>query len=167
MFYTAISTRGHVLKDQRIGVVESDNLYDWRRWLGPGFGQLEVAQVRVLNGQPVLVFTCHPQEQTDQRKRTSGAFSTWSVVGESVAGPWDISKARPFIAEPALFAAPFVQQRDDRWALVGFRNLEPEGIFAFDMLDPITVELKDGSLVPCRDVPAEVGDRPSASAHPR
>jgi hypothetical protein len=33
-------------------------------------------------------------------------------------------------------AAPLVQQRDGEWALIGFRNLEPEGIFAFEILDP-------------------------------
>jgi hypothetical protein len=44
-------------------------------------------------------------------------------------------------AEPGLFAAPLVQQRDGSWALVGFRNLEPKGIDAFEILDPIPVEL--------------------------
>ena len=33
MFYTAINTRGHELRDQRIGVVESDDLHTWRRVL--------------------------------------------------------------------------------------------------------------------------------------
>ncbi|MBK8460289.1 MAG: glycoside hydrolase family 68 protein [Micropruina sp.] len=142
MFYTAINTGGHEVKDQRIGVVESDDLHHWRRvidhpvvepdgrwyktleedptasetWRDPfvfrdpdgdgwrmllsarqigaarnddgviaqarsndlinwevgpplcepgqGFGQLEVLQIRVIDGQPVLVFTCHPQEMT-------------------------------------------------------------------------------------------------------
>jgi beta-fructofuranosidase len=31
-------------------------------------------------------------------------------------------------------AAPLVQQRDGEWALIGFHNLEPEGIFAFEIL---------------------------------
>ena len=39
-----------------------------------------------------------------------------------------------------------VQQRDGEWALIGFRNLEPEGIFAFEILDPMPL-LQDGSLV--------------------
>jgi hypothetical protein len=30
--------------------------------------------------------------------------------------------------------------------LLGFRNLEPEGIFAFEILDPIPVQLKNGAL---------------------
>ncbi|MEO6704111.1 MAG: glycosyl hydrolase [Jatrophihabitantaceae bacterium] len=224
MFYTAISTAGHGLKDQRIGLATSTDLASWQRagdrpavevdprwyrtldsdieasetwrdpfvfadpdgdgwrmlitariaggarnddgvlaearssdlrnWtIGPpvcepgaGFGQLEVVQVRVLDGRPVLIFTCHPQEQTDERRRKFGDFSTWSVAGDSVAGPWDISRAVPFQAEPALFAAPLVQRRDGGWALVGFRNLEPEGILAFDILDPIPVRLAGGAI---------------------
>ncbi len=232
MFYTAIATRGHGLRDQRIGVVVSEDLHTWRRvtdhpivtadprwyrtleedvtasetWRDPfvfrdpggdgwrmlitaraigadrnddgvlaearsadllrwevmapvcapgaGFGQLEVAQVRVIGDRPVLVFTCHPQEQTADRIERSGRYCTWSVVGPSVTGPWDIGTAQPFRAEPALFAAPLVQQRDGSWALVGFRNLEPEGIFSFEILDPIPVELRDGRLVAVTDARA-------------
>ncbi len=229
MFYTAINTRGHGLKDQRVGVAESDDLFAWRRvvdhpvveadtrwyktldedptasetWRDPfvfrdpdgdgwrmlitaraigadrnddgvlaearsedlltwevgppvcapgaGFGQLEVAQIRTIDGRPVLVFTCHPQEQTDERIAMYGPHSTWSVVGDSLTGPWDITKAVPFTPEPALFAAPLVQQRDGTWALVGFRNLEPEGIFAFEILDPIPVRLEGDGLVLAAD----------------
>ena len=225
MYYTAINTRGHDLKDQRIGLVESDDLLTWRRYgdapvlpvdprwyktldgdptasetwrdplvfadpdgdgwhllvcaraagaephddgvlaharsqdlrawdLGPpacgpgaGFGQLEVAQVKQIDGQWVLVFTCHPDEQTTARRRRSGDFCTWSVAGTSPLGPWDIAGAQPFTAEPALFAAPLVQQRDGTWALVGFRNLEALGIDGFEILDPIPVRLEDGVLV--------------------
>ena len=225
MFYTAINNHhGHVLKDQRIGVVESDDLHAWRRvtdhpvvevdtrwykslpedpgasetWRDPfvfpdpdgdgwrmlitarakgadpnddgvlaearsadllkwevgppvsepgtGFGQLEVAQVRLIDGTPTLVFTCHPQEQTAARIERSGSYCTWSLTGPSLAGPWDIDQAKPFVAEPALFAAPLVQQRDSSWALIGFRNLESDGIFDFDITDPIPVELHDSAL---------------------
>lgn len=225
MYYTAISTRGHELRDQRIGMVESDDLVSWRRvtdrpvlevdtrwyksldedptasetWRDPlvlrdpdgdgwhmlvtaralgaernddgvlaharsadmrswevgpplcepgaGFGQLEVPQVKVVEGQPVLVFTCHPQEQTARRIERSGEFCTWSVPGTSLLGPWDIEQAQPFTAEPALFAAPLVQRRDGSWAMVGFRNLEPQGVLAFDIIDPVPVHLSGGVLV--------------------
>jgi len=225
MFYTALNTaRGHVLRDQRIGVVESGDLHIWRRttdgplvtadprwyrtlddgsgasetwrdpfvfrdpggdgwhmlvtardkdaprfsdgvlaharsadlrtWeLGPpvsepaGFGQIEVPQVREIDGRAVLVFTCHPDEQSERQKREFGRYSTWSVAGDSLTGPWDIERARPFVDDPALFAAPLVRERDGGWALVGFRNQEPEGILSFEIVDPIPVELRDGALV--------------------
>ena len=228
MFYTALNTaRGHGLRDQRIGVVESDDLHSWRRttdapvvgadarwyktldedrtasetWRDPfvfrdpdgdgwhmlvtarlkgtaryddgvlaharshdlvtwevqppvsgdpsGFGQIEVPQVRMVEGRPVLVFTCHPEEQSADRQAEHGQWCTWSVVGEpggSLLGPWDVSKAVPFRAEPTLFAAPLVHRRDGSWALVGFRNQEPAGIFSFEIIDPVEVTTQDGSL---------------------
>ena len=235
MFYTATSTRGYGVKDQRVGLAESDDLVTWRkvgtepllvsdpRWyktlpedvtasetwrdpqvfrdpacdgwhmlvtarslihgrnddgvlaharshdlrtweLGPpvcesgfGFGQLEVAQVRQIDGRWVLVFTCSPQEMTDERRAETGDYCTWSVPddGAGAVGPWDIGLARPFTAEPDLFAAPLVQRRDGSWALVGFRNTEPKGVLAFDILDPIPVELDEhGTLVASRPRPA-------------
>jgi beta-fructofuranosidase len=236
MYYTALSTSGHGILDQRIGLVESDDVHAWRRvgdrpivevdprwyktlnadgqasetWRDPfvfrdpdgdgwhmlitarvegatrnddgvlaharsadmrtwevgppvsapaGFGQIEVPQVRLVDNQPLLVFTCHPDEQSEHRTRACGRFSTWSVVGESLTGPWDISRAVPFADEPALFAAPLVQQRDGEWALVGFRNSEPEGIFAFEILDPIPVRVHHGGLT-------AVSRHPASSARP-
>jgi beta-fructofuranosidase len=223
MYYTAISTRGHELRDQRIGLAESDDLFTWRRvcgrpiavadprwyatlpedvtasetWRDPfvfrddaglwhmlvtardkhaarndngilaeatssdmrtwsvgppvcapgaGFGQLEVAQVRAIDNRPVLVFTCHPQEQTAERVTASGAYCTWSVPGDSMTGSWDLTRAMPFTAEPYLFAAPLVQARDGQWVFVGFRNREPEGILSFEIIDPVPVVLRDGVL---------------------
>jgi beta-fructofuranosidase len=111
-----------------------------------GFGQIEVPQVRRVDGRWLLVFTCHPEEQSPEHVATFGPFSTWYVVGESPTGPWKIADARPFEDEPKLFAAPLVQQRDGTWAFVGFRNQEPEGILSFEILDPIAVTLRSGEL---------------------
>jgi beta-fructofuranosidase len=221
MFYTATSTRGYGVRDQRVGLAESDDLVAWRKvgtspllvadprgyptlpedvpasepwrdpqvfrdpdgdgwhmlvtarslthgrnddgvlaharshdlrhWeLGPpvcesgfGFGQLEVAQVKQIEGRWVLVFTCHPQEMTAERRAATGDYCTWSVPGTSATGPWDIGLARPFTAEPDLFAAPLVQRRDGSWALVGFLNTEPKGELNFHITDPIPVALDE------------------------
>lgn len=228
MYYTATTSRGHGVRDQRIGLAESEDLVTWRkvgreplliadpRWyktlaeddtasetwrdphvfkdpggdgwhmlitarslthgrnddgvlaharshdlrtweLGPpvcdsgfGFGQLEVAQVKQVDGRWVLVFTCHPQEMTDERVASSGAYCTWSVPapeGGEQQGSWDISLAQPFTAEPDLFAAPLVQQRSGDWALVGFRNTEPRGELNFHIDDPIPVRLDDRGIL--------------------
>jgi beta-fructofuranosidase len=225
MYYTAISSAGRGVSDQRIGMAESDDLYSWRRvgtrpvieadprwyttlgieddpaasetwrdpsvfrdpngdgwhmlitarlagadrlddgvlghawssdlrhWtLGPPvsmpaeFGQLEVPQARRVDGRPLLVFTCHPEEQPASRIERCGAYCTWSVPGESLTGPWDITKAVPFEAEPALFAAPLVQDRSGRWVLIGFKNRDPDGVSEFDICDPIGVTIRDGAL---------------------
>ena len=225
MYYTALSTEpGHGIRDQRIGLAESDDLWTWRRTAGPplvnpdprwymtlaedpaasetwrdpfvfrdpggdgwhmlitarapgvarlrdgvvgharssdmlhwdlqppvttpaGFGEIEVPQVRVIDGTPLLTFCCHPEEQSADQIARFGRFCTWYVLGDSVLGPWDIDAARPFEAEPSLFAAPLAQRHDGSWAFVGFRNTEPEGVVPdFELLDPIPVELSGGVL---------------------
>lgn len=229
MYYTAISTGGKGVKDQRLGLAESDDLMTWRRvgdrplvdvdprwyrtldedpgasetWRDPfvfrdpggdgwhmlvsarvptsarnedgvlalarsadmvtwelqppmtepaGFGQLEVAQVRPVDGRWILVFTCHPEEQSEARRRGFGAYATWVVAGDAPTGPWDIANARPFTAEPHLFAAPLVQERDGGWAFVGFRNREALGDLTFEISDPIRVRLDDdGAGLATRD----------------
>jgi len=138
------------------GVVAHATSQDLATWtLGPplcdpgaGFGQLEVLQNVVVAGRPALAFTCHPQEQTAARIAEWGEYCTWSVPSPGVVGPWDMSKARPFLPEPDLFAAPIVRLRDGGSAIIGFRNLEPRGGDGFEIIDPIPVILDaEGYLV--------------------
>jgi beta-fructofuranosidase len=145
MYITARDLHADRLTDGVIAHARSDDMVNWR--LGAPltepsiFGQFEVMQVRQVDGQWLLLFTCHPDEQADPRP-----FSTWYVLGDSPLGPWDVASAKPFEDEPKLFAAPLVQRRDGTWCFIGFLNQEPEGILSFEIVDPIGVELKEGTL---------------------
>jgi beta-fructofuranosidase len=151
MLITARDRDAPRLYDGIIGHARSADMRAWE--LQPplsepaGFGQLEVPQVRLVDGTCLLVFTCGLEEQSAEQKARHGEFTTWCVAGESLTGPWDVAAARPFRAEPDLFAAPLVQRRDSSWAFVGFRNLEPQGILSFEIIDPIPVRLEGGELV--------------------
>ena len=130
----------------------SDDLLAWTTYepltrAGAGFGQLEVAQVKEVDGRWVLVFTCHPDEQTPARRARWGDHCTWSVPGGSLLGPWDVAAARPFTAVPDLFAAPLVQRRDGSWCFIGFRNRESEGVDGMEIIDPVPVRLDDEGYV--------------------
>ncbi len=151
MLITARAPGAPRLRDGVVGHARSSDMLHWD--LQPplttpaGFGEIEVPQVRVIDGTPLLTFCCHPEEQSADQIARFGRFCTWYVLGDSVLGPWDIDAARPFEAEPSLFAAPLAQRHDGSWAFVGFRNTEPEGIVPdFELLDPIPVELSGGVL---------------------
>ena len=148
-WHMLITARDPAAERRRDGVLahaRSDDMVNWR--LAPPltepsvFGQLEVSQIRYVQGQWLLLFTCHPDEQADPRP-----YCAWYVLGDSPLGPWDIGSARPFEDEPMLFAAQLVQRRDDSWALLGFLE---GGEFA--VVDPIAVELRGRTLRRC--VPA-------------
>jgi beta-fructofuranosidase len=101
------------------------------------------------------------------RHHASSRVAGWLVPGDTLVVPWDISRARPFVVEPDIFAATFVQDRAGNWVLVGFVNLEPKGISSFDIIDPIPVTLHDGIVV-AQPGYASVGEAlPAAKAHAR
>ncbi len=135
---------------------------------GTGFSQLEVPQVHLVDGVPTLVFSCHPLEQTESRRRESGRACTWSVTGPALTGPWDVTQAQPFRAEPDLFAAPLVRRRDGDWCFVGFLNRELEPVWSLEITDPIPVELgAEGIQLTGTEYPApEPGPEPSPQPIP-
>ena len=128
-----------------IGHARSDDL---RRWevcpplsAPAGFHHLEVPQVQVIDGQPVLIFSCQPALSGGDRAGTG----TWTVAGEALAGPWDVAAATPF-AHPSLYCARLVHADDSGWCLLGFRDTE-NGVFYGEIVDPIPVTWADGRLV--------------------
>jgi beta-fructofuranosidase len=150
MLITARATGVPLLQSGVLAHARSADMLTWE--LQPpvsstaGFGELEVAQVRIVEGRPLLVFTCQPERQSPTQVARFGRFSTWYVLGDSLAGPWDVSAARPFEGEPELSAAPLVQRRDGGWAFLGFRSTEASGIPSLEIVDPIPVTLNGGEL---------------------
>ena len=114
------------------------------------FGQVEVPQARLVDGRPLLVFSCHPEEQSGTLRERFGHYCTWSVPGDALTGPWDLAAARPFTADPSLFAAPLVQARDGGWVVFGFHHTESEGVLSFEIGDPIRVGLDGAGYLAAR-----------------
>jgi beta-fructofuranosidase len=95
-----------------------------------GFGQLEVPQTVTVRGRPLLVFSCW-----GDRMQRPGRGGVWIAPGESLLGPWDLGAATP-LDHPSLYAARLVQDRDDHWFALGFRDTE-DGAFVGEIADPI------------------------------
>lgn len=111
-----------------------------------GFGQLEVFQVEEIDGQAVLLWCCGPDELSQEsRERFGGQGGMFSVVGESLLGPFDTSKSVRF-DHPSIYAARIVKH-EGAWYMIGFRNHE-SGQFIGELTDPIPVRLVGNGLVP-------------------
>ncbi|MCI2959496.1 glycosyl hydrolase family 32 [Agromyces atrinae] len=110
-----------------------------------GFGQLEVMQVEVVDGRPVLIFSCLAEHATRSRQGTTGG--TWAVPADSVEGPFDIDQAYP-LTDESLYVGRLLQRRDDgQWLLFAFRNKGGDEQFVGGVTDPMTLAWEGDRLV--------------------
>lgn len=126
---------------------------DLRRWeLRPplsepsaaGFGQLEVMQVEVVDGRPVLLFSCLAEHASEARRSTTGG--TWAVPAESLTGPFDVEAAYP-LTDDRLYVGRLLRRRDDgQWLLFAFHHTGPDGAFVGGVTDPLPVAWREGRL---------------------
>jgi beta-fructofuranosidase len=105
----------------------------------PGeFGHLEVPQVEVVDGTPVLIFSCAATDFCAARRsrrpyETTGSFL---AVGESLLGPWDITAAQR-LEVPDLYSARIVRDRGGGWQVMGFVDGSERGEFVGVLSDPV------------------------------
>ncbi|MFY1697429.1 family 43 glycosylhydrolase [Solwaraspora sp. WMMA2101] len=140
------------------GHATSDDLLTWQ--VQPpvstpaGFGHLEVPQVVVMDGQPLMLF-CTNSVTAD--RGGPDAPLVWVAPGTSTTGPWDVAAAMPY-AHPSLYAPRLLPDDAGGWQLIGFRDHE-DGRFIGEITDPLPVRYVPGvGLVPTG---------PDASATPR
>jgi len=146
MYVTARAGNGAARERGVIGHCTSQDLDHWvvqppLTRPGSGFGQLEVPQVELVDGVPTLIFSCGREHLGDERRERDGDGGVYSVTGPSLLGPFDITAARCF-PDDSIYAGRLVRH-DDRWHLLGFRNLE-DGEFVGELSDPITVTSEPG-----------------------
>lgn len=119
-----------------VGHARSEDLVAWEVMpplsAPAGFGHLEVMRTEVIDGQPVLMFSCGPDCMDVPR---DGAV--WIAPGESLLGPWDVEGAVA-LEHPSLYAAQFIRDGEG-WTVLGFRDTE-DGVFHGEIMDPLPVE---------------------------
>ena len=137
MLITARVNHGPTRSRGVIGHARSSDLLHWqvqRPLTAPaGFGHLEVPQVAVIDGQPVLLFSANAGTPSDSGQRSS----IWVATGPRTTGPWDVASAKPF-QHPSLYAARLVRNIDGSWALIGFID-QVEGQFVGALSDPVAI----------------------------
>ncbi|MFY1653859.1 glycosyl hydrolase family 32 [Solwaraspora sp. WMMB762] len=151
MLITARSATGPADTRGVIGHATSDDLTTWRvrppLSVPAGFGHLEVPQVVVIDGQPLLLF-CTNNAVSPARGATTDQI--WVVPGTATTGPWDVAAAQPF-THPGLYAPRLVPDADQGgWQLIGFLD-HLDGRFVGEIIDPVPVRYTSGvGLTPAR-----------------
>ena len=110
-----------------------------------GFGQLEVLQADVVDGRPVVIFSCLGEHAMPSRRDSRGG--TWVLPADSLLGPYDVAAAYP-LTDESLYVGRLLRRRDDgQWLLFAFRNTDETGAFVGGITDPMPVAWRGGRLV--------------------
>jgi beta-fructofuranosidase len=117
MLITARVPYGNAMGRGVIGYARSDDLEVWE--VQPplsepaGFGHLEVPQAAVVDGQPVLVFSCLSIHHDPARTEGPPEGGVYVVPGQTLIGPWDIAGAAR-VDHPSLYAGRLVRDPTKR-----------------------------------------------------
>jgi beta-fructofuranosidase len=116
---------------------------------GAGFVHLEVPQVALVEGRPVLVFSClRPHAKAVRRadRPVPAIAGVWSCPGASLLGPFDLTTAEP-LTDDALYSGRLLRDRSRRWVMLAFHCHDPHGAFVGEISDPMPVGWSpDGAL---------------------
>ena len=93
----------------------------------PGSGSSRSRRSERSTGSWVLVFTCHPDEQTDAQRAPFGDYCTWSRPGDSPIGPWDVAGPAPSPRRRRSSPRRWSSAATASWCLIGFLNRESRG----------------------------------------
>jgi beta-fructofuranosidase len=141
MLVTARVPGGDPIGRGVVGHATSHDLFSWTvappRSDPAGFRWLEVPQVAVVDGHPLLLFSCMAADVTARRRRAPIVGNVWAAPAPTVLGPFDVEAARPF-AHPDLYAGRLIGDVAGGWSLMGFRDLD-RGEFRGELTDPISV----------------------------
>lgn len=113
---------------------------------GSGFSQLEVPQLAVVDGRPLLLFSCLGPNLSPARRNTGEPGGVWVLRPDSLLGPYDVTHAT-LLTDESLYVGKLVQRRDGRWVLLAFVNQDADGAFVGSLSDPLELPRPLGSTL--------------------
>lgn len=149
MLVTAVANHGPAGDRGVIGHARSADLISWEvqpplSQPGSGFSQLEVPQVVLVEGKPLLLFSCLGPELSPARHAAGERGGVWVVRPESALGPYEVATATR-LTDETLYVGKLVQRRDSQWVLLTFINQDADGAFVGSLSDPLELPLPLGS----------------------
>ena len=99
---------------------------------------MEVPQVEIVDGTPVLLF-CVARVHTGAARKArlhDEPTGTFVAVGESLLGPWDIAGAR-VIPIKDLYSGRLIRDRAGEWQVIGFLDGSERDAFVGELIDPV------------------------------
>lgn len=123
-----------------IGHARSDDLITWAvqpplTLAGNGFGPLEVLQVEVVDGRPVLIFSCATMHLPQSRVRSGVVGGVWAVAIPSLSGPYPVRDAIR-IGDPSLYVGKLVKNPQGKWVMLAFVEQDGGGGFGGYLINP-------------------------------
>jgi beta-fructofuranosidase len=141
-----------------IGHARSGDLLSWEiqpplSRPGAGFGHLEVPQVGLVHGRPVLLFSCLSTQLAANRRATTPDCGTWALPIDSLAGPFDIAAAHPLTGR-SLYSGRITRSPDVGDCLLAFRNTADDHAFEGAITDPLVLDWDRTGQLTVPDGPA-------------
>jgi hypothetical protein len=144
MLVTARAPAGEPFERGVVGHAVSADLRHWQlrpplTTPGPrGFGQLEVLQAEVVDGRPVLLFSCLAEHASGDRRATGTTGGIWAAPAGGLLGPFDIAAAEP-VTDDRFYSGRLIRRRSDgRCVLLAFHHRGEAG-FIGAISDPMPV----------------------------
>ncbi|WP_051733071.1 glycoside hydrolase family 68 protein [Kitasatospora phosalacinea] len=145
MLITARAPHGPAFERGVVGHAVSADLRHWEvrpplsAPVARGFGQLEVTQTEIVDGRPVLLFSCLAEHASDSRRATGTRGGIWAAPAQSLLGPFDIDAAEQ-VTDDRFYSGKLIRRRsDDRWILMAFHHTGPDDGFVGSISDPMPV----------------------------
>jgi beta-fructofuranosidase len=151
MLVTASARGGPADERGVIGHARSADLVSWEvqpplSEPGSGFGQLEVAQLAVVDGGPVLLFSCLGADLSNARRQDGERGGVWVLRPDALLGPYDVTHAVR-LTDESLYSGRLVMDRSGSWRLLAFNNQDRSGAFVGSLSDPRELPKPMGSPV--------------------
>lgn len=156
MIITASAHAGPADDRGVLGHARSTDLISWEvqpplSQPGSGFSQLEVSQVAVVDGAPLVLFSCLGPQLSAARRDTGERGGVWALRPECLLGPYDVTRA-VLLTDESLYSGRVVQERNGSWRLLAFHNTDRWGAFVGALSDPL-------------ELPQALGSAPLAAGH--